>query len=70
MNRTDIIDNIRAACRCGERRAGEYLDAELRSLGELQDAGELHYGDLETACSGLGLEYDSIDYFMAALALN
>jgi len=64
MNRTDIINNIRVACRCGERRAGEYLDAELRSLGEL------HYGDLETACSGLGLEYDSIDYFMAALALN
>ena len=70
MNRTDMIDNIRAACHCGERRAGEYLDAELRSLGELRDAGELHYGDLETACSGLGLEYDSIDYFMAALALN
>ena len=53
MNRTDIINNIRVACRCGERRAGE-----------------LHYGDLDTACSGLGLEYDSIDYFMAALALN
>ena len=55
MNRTDIINNIRVACRCGERRAGEYLDAELRSLGELRDAGELHYGDLETACSGLRL---------------
>ena len=45
MNRTDIINNIRVACRCGKRRAGEYLDAELRSLGELRDAGELHYGN-------------------------
>ena len=70
MERNIIIENICTACHCGERRAGEYLDAELRSLGELRDAGELHYGDLETACSGLGLEYDSIDYFMAALALN
>ena len=70
MERNIIIENICAACHCGERRAEEYLVAELRSLGELRDAGELHYGDLETACSGLGLEYDSIDYFMAALALN
>ncbi len=70
MERYIIIENICVACRCGERRAGEYLAAELRNLRELRDAGALCYGDLETACSGLGLEYDFVDYFMAALALN
>ena len=53
MERNIIIENICTACRCGERRAEEYLTAELRNLRELRDAGALCYGDLETACSGL-----------------
>ena len=56
MERNIIIENICTACRCGERRAEEYLAAELRNLRELRelrDAGALCYGDLETACSGL-----------------
>ncbi len=54
MERNIIIENICTACRCGERRAEEYLAAELRNLRELRDAGALCYGDLETACSGTG----------------
>ena len=53
----------RTACR-------RYLAAELRSLRELRDAGALCYGDLETACSGLGLDFDYTDYFCRALSLN
>ena len=30
MERNIIIENICTACRCGERRAEEYLAAELR----------------------------------------
>lgn len=52
MERNIIIENICTACRYGERRAEEYLAAELRNLRELRDAGALCYGDLETACSG------------------
>ena len=58
MERNIIIENICTACRCGERRAEEYL------------AGALCYGDLETACSGLGLDFDYTDYFCQALSLN
>lgn len=46
----------------------EYLVAELQNLRELRDAGALCYGDLETACSDLGLEYDYAEYFLAAIA--
>ena len=73
MNRNTVIENICTACRCGERRAEEYLAAELRNLlelRELRDAGALCYGDLETACSGLGLDFDYTDYFCRALSLN
>ena len=31
MNRTDIINNIRVACRCGERRAGFSAGEDERS---------------------------------------
>ena len=55
MERNIIIENICTACRCGERRAEEYLAAELRNLRELRDAGALCYGDLETAWAGTGL---------------
>ena len=64
MERNIIIENICTACHCGERRAEEYLTAELRNLRELRDA------DLETACSGLGLDFDYTDYFCQALSLN
>ena len=43
MERNIIIENICTACRCGERRAEEYLAAELRNLRELRDAGALCY---------------------------
>ena len=43
MNRNQMIENIRAACHCGERRAGEYLDAELRSLRELKKIGMKYF---------------------------
>ena len=66
MERNIIIENICTACRCGERRAEEYLAAELRNLRELRDAGALCYGDLETACSGLGLDFDYTDYFLSS----
>ncbi len=68
MERNIIIEDICAACHCGERRAEEYLVAELQNLRELRDAGALCYGDLETACSDLGLEYDYAEYFLAAIA--
>lgn len=51
-------------------RAEEYLVAELQNLRELRDAGVLCYGDLETACAGLGLDFDYTDYFCRALSLN
>ena len=41
MERNIIIENICTACHCGERRAEEYLAAELRNLRELRDAGAL-----------------------------
>ena len=41
---------------------------EKLRLRALYDAGELCYGDLETACSDLGLEYDYAEYFLAAIA--
>lgn len=37
MERNIIIENICTACRCGERRAEEYLAAELRNLRELRE---------------------------------
>ena len=70
MERNIIIENICTACHCGERRAEEYLAAELRNLRELRDAGALCYGDLGTACSGLGLDFDYTDYFCRTLSLN
>ena len=45
MERNIIIENICTACRCGERRAEEYLAAELRNLRELRDAG-VNFQDL------------------------
>ena len=41
MERNIIIENICSACHCGERRAEEYLAAELRNLRELRYAGAL-----------------------------
>ena len=58
MERNIIIENICTACRCGERRAEEYLAAELRNLRELRDAG------------ALGLDFNYTDYFCRALSLN
>ena len=68
MERNHIIESICAVCHCAARRAEEYLDNELIRLRALYDAGELCYGDLETACSDLGLLYDYAEYFLAAIA--
>ena len=70
MERNHIIESICAVCHCAARRAEEYLDNELIRLRALYDAGELCYGDLETACAGLGLDFDYTDYFCRALSLN
>ena len=68
MERNHIIESICAVCHCAARRAEEYLDNELIRLRALYDAGELCYGDLETACSDLELEYEYAEYFLAAIA--
>ena len=60
MERNHIIESI-----CPLQ---EFPDNELIRLRALYDAGELCYGDLETACSDLGLEYDYAEYFLAAIA--
>ena len=74
MERNHIIESICAVCHCAARHAEGaqdvlfQVDNELIRLRALYDAGELCYGDLETACSDLGLEYDYAEYFLAAIA--
>lgn len=63
----EIIENICTACHCQEGKAQEYLAAELHNLRALKSSGELCYGDLESACHVLGLDYDYIDYLIIAL---
>lgn len=65
---TQIIERICNACSCSEEDAQEYLESEVRNLRELRDLKDLRDGDIEAACSGLGLDFDYVAYFIEALA--
>lgn len=62
-----IIDNICNACHCSAAQAQEYLDAEISNLRDFQKANKLRYSDMETACDGLGLDMDYVQYFISVL---
>lgn len=66
--RTDIITLICNSCSCGKTEAQEYLDSELQNLCELQELDDLREGDIELACSNLGLDLDYQEYFINRLA--
>lgn len=63
-----IIQSISNACACSEEEAREYLNDEVRNLRELRDLNDLRDGDIESACSNLGLELDFMEYFIMQLA--
>ena len=65
---TDIINLISNSCGCSQTEAQEYLDSELRNLRELQELDDLREDDIETACLGLGLDLDCLEYFINRLA--
>ena len=65
---TDIIGLISNSCGCSQTEAREYLDSELRNLRELQELDDLREDDIETACLGLGLDLDCLEYFINRLA--
>ena len=65
---TQIIERICNACSCNEREAQEYLESEINNLRELRDLDDLRNSDIESACSGLGLDFDYMAYFIEALA--
>ena len=44
------------------------MDSELQYLHELQDVDDLREGDIELACSNLGLDLDYQEYFINRLA--
>lgn len=64
----EIIKSICNACSCNEQEAQEHLDNEIRNLKELRDLADLRNSDIESACSGLGLDMDYMFYFIEALA--
>ena len=65
---TNIIKLICGSCGCNQMEAQEYLDSELRNLRELQELDDLREDDIETACLGLGLDLDCLEYFINRLA--
>ncbi|GAB6868274.1 hypothetical protein [Bacteroides rodentium] len=65
---TDIIELISNSCSCSQMEAQEYLGSELRNLRELQELDDLREEDIETACLGLGLDLDCLEYFINRLA--
>ena len=64
----NIISLICNSCACGQTAAQEYLDSEIRSLRDLQEADDLREDDMETACLNLGLDLDNQEYFINRLA--
>lgn len=65
---TNIIELISNSCSCSQMEAQEYLGSELRNLRELQELDDLREEDIETACLGLGLDLDCLEYFINRLA--
>ena len=65
---TDIIGLISNSCGCSQTEAQDYLDSEIRNLRELQELDDLREDDIETACLGLGLDLDCLEYFINRLA--
>lgn len=64
----NIIILICNSCGCDKTEAQEYLDSELQNLRELQELDDLREGDIELACSNLGLDLDYQEYFINRLA--
>ena len=64
----NIIFLICNSCGCDKTEAQEYLDSELQQLCELQELDDLREGDIELACSNLGLDLDYQEYFINRLA--
>ena len=64
----NIITLICNSCGCDKTEAQEYLDSELQHLRELQELDDLREGDIELACSNLGLDLDYQEYFINRLA--
>ena len=64
----NIIFLICNSCGCDKTEAQEYLDSELQHLCELQELDDLREDDIETACLGLGLDLDCLEYFINRLA--
>ena len=64
----NIIEQISNSCSCSHMEAQEYLDSEIRYLCELQELDDLREDDIETACLGLGLDLDCLEYFINRLA--
>ena len=63
----NIITLICNSCSCDKTEAQEYLDSELQYLHELQELDDLREGDIELACSNLGLDLDYQEYFINRL---
>lgn len=64
---TNIINLICSSCNCGQAKAQEYLDSEIRNLRELQELDDLREDDIDMACSNLGLDFDYREYFINRL---
>lgn len=64
----NIIESICIGCSCCAEEAQGYLDDELRNLRDLQGLDDLRNGDLECACSNLGIDNDYVFYFIEQLA--
>ena len=62
----NIIEQISNSCSCSHMEAQEYLDSEIRYLCELQELDDLREDDIETACLGLGLDLDCLEYLSTA----
>lgn len=59
-----IIDGICNSCSCSRKEAKEYLNGEIQHLRELKELDDLRFSDIVTACEGLGLEHDYVEYFI------
>ena len=63
-----IIERITGSCSCSQEEAEKYLTGEIQNLRELKELNDLRFSDIVTACEGLGLEHDYVEYFIQVLA--